>query len=533
MAKGTLLDKRRRISDSDKRQLSLLMTLSWCMITASVIFAILISDYRRFENDFQQAAIDIEHRLQSNIRQSEAVLEGFAAFLSGKKQLDDASISDYARKIRQRFPSIAMLEVAEGVNQEDLPALVARQKKKGYAGFEVKAFDYQGQRQWRSLPELRRYYPLVYLSPLAEESRVVLGLDLASHDFLDKPMQRALATGEYQTSVPFKLVEGDDAYVMFMPVDGPEDIANGNTTQFIVLIVLRSGKIIAEIEPLLNDATSVRIYHNDRPISDSSHYLYQKASSRGLPFLSARYEVDLESDRRGFLLSLERRPQLSDISWSRILLAAVLGLLVYVYSKKFILKRYSRDIEWAKDEARLQFLASYDALTEMPNRRFLVSMLESRLEDSGGKLTLAMLFLDLDEFKQVNDVYGHKMGDVLLQEVARRIKKTLRKDDMAGRLGGDEFVVMLADYDSTDQIQQVIDKLRQEIEAPFNVEGRTLRIKVSIGAAFYPKDTDDLLDLLHLADKAMYTNKAGRRNPTTLAAKGLKPTSREPLYIHR
>ncbi|MEE4249679.1 MAG: hypothetical protein V2I38_03755, partial [Alcanivoracaceae bacterium] len=164
MAKGTLLDKRRRISDSDKRQLSLLMTLSWCMITASVIFAILISDYRRFENDFQQAAIDIEHRLQSNIRQSEAVLEGFAAFLSGKKQLDDASISDYARKIRQRFPSIAMLEVAEGVNQEDLPALVARQKKKGYAGFEVKAFDYQGQRQWRSLPELRRYYPLVYLS---------------------------------------------------------------------------------------------------------------------------------------------------------------------------------------------------------------------------------------------------------------------------------------------------------------------------------------------------------------------------------
>ena len=223
MSKGTLLDKRRRISDSDKRQLSFLMTLSWCMITASVIFAILVSGYRRFENDFQQAAIDIEHRLQSNIRQSEAVLEGFAAFLSGKKQLDDASILDYARKIRQRFPSIAMLEVAEGVNQEDLPALVARQQKKGYAGFEVKAFDYRDQRQWRSLPELRRYYPLVYLSPLAEESR--------------------------------------------------------------------------------------------------------------------------------------------------------------------------------------------------------------------------------------NDVYGHKMGDVLLQEVARRIKKTLRKDDMAGRLGGDEFVVMLADYDSTDQIQ--------------------------------------------------------------------------------
>ena len=111
------------------------------------------------------------------------------------------------------------------------------------------------------------------------------------------------------------------------------------------------------------------------------------------------------------------------------MLVIVIGLLIHIYSRNYILKRYTRDIEWAKDEAQLQFLASYDTLTELPNRRFLVKLLESRLKGSGGEFRLAMLFLDLDLFKQINDSFGHRMGDVLLQEVARRIKRTLRKGD--------------------------------------------------------------------------------------------------------
>ena len=227
--------------------------------------------------------------------------------------------------------------------------------------------------------------------------------------------------------------------------------------------------------------------------------------------------MDLEEGRHGFILNIGSKFQISDISWLLVVLAIVVGLLIYIYSRNFILKRYTRDIEWAKDEARLQFLASYDALTELPNRRFLVKLLESRLEDSGGKLRLAMLFLDLDLFKQVNDSYGHRMGDVLLQEVARRIKGVVRVDDMASRLGGDEFVVLISDYLSEDNVQHVIEKLREEIEAPYNIEGRSLNIRVSIGVAYYPRDTDDLLDLLHLADKSMFKNKSRRKNLTLVS----------------
>ena len=511
MSGGALIERRRRVSDQDKRKLAFLMTLSWLIITTTFVFITLLADFRRFENTFQKEAIAIEHRLQSHIRQNEAVLEGFAAFLSGQEELDNASASDYARKIRKRFPHIFMLEVAQGVSEADLPALVAQQRQNGYPEFEVKAFDYKGERRWRPLPNKRRYYPLIFLSPLPEESKVVLGLDIGSHDFLDKPMQRALITGNYQTSVPFRLIEGYEAYVMFKPVDGAEDIGNEKSGQFIVLIVLLTEQLLTEIKPLLNDAMSITVYHSDKSQSDTAGHLFQQAASAGFSLLHSNYRVDLEEGRHGFILSLQKNMQIGDISWLLVVLAIVFGLLIYIYSRNFILKRYTRDIEWAKDEARLQFLASYDALTELPNRRFLVNLLESRLKDSGGKLKLALLFLDLDLFKQINDRHGHRMGDTLLQEVARRITRILRKDDMAGRIGGDEFVVLLADFVSTESVLQVVEKLRNEIEAPYHIEGKDLKIGVSIGVAYYPRDTGDLLDLLHLADKAMYEDKSTRK----------------------
>ena len=511
MPDGTLLEKRRRVSDRDKRQLTVFMTLTWLIISASVVIVIVLSDFRRFENTFQKDAIAIEHRLQSHIRQNEVVLEGFAAFLAGRKELDDPGTTAYARQIRERFPHVFMLEIAEGVRAKDLPTLISRQRQKGFPRYEVKAFDYVDKRHWRPLPDKRRYYPLVFLSPLLEKSKAVLGLDIGSHEFLDKPMQRALLTGRYQTSVPFRLIEGDEAYVMFKPVNGPEDIGNQKDSQFIVLIVLLTDRLLPEIEPFLDDAMSVIVYHSDKALSDSEGHLFRKTSSAGFQSLSTTYEVDLEEGRHGFILSVSKNFQLKDVSWMLIVLALSCALLIYFYSRNLVLNRYNHDIERAKDEARLQFLASYDALTELPNRRFLVNLLESRIAESGGNFTLAVLFIDLDLFKQVNDQYGHRMGDALLQEVARRIAKALRKNDMAGRLGGDEFVVLLADIVSADSVQQVIDKLRDEIEAPYFLQGIVLTISVSIGLAYYPGDTDDILDLLHLADKSMYENKSRKK----------------------
>ena len=338
---------------------------------------------------------------------------------------------------------------------------------------------------------------------------------MSSHEHLSEPLQQALSTGSYQTSVPFKLIEGDNAYVMFMPTNGPEETNNRENGQFIVLIVLLADRVIKEIRPLTDGAMGLLIYHKAKPKEDAEGHLYSQAPAKGLPLLQATYDVELEAGRSGFALSLEKRLWFTDISWSLIALSLFAASIIFMRSRRFILKRYSRDIEWAKDEARLQLLASYDTLTELPNRRLLVDYLRSRTEKSGDEIRMAMIFLDLDRFKEINDQYGHRMGDVVLQEVARRIRHNVRKDDMAGRLGGDEFVVALREYASTDNVREIAEKLRTEIEAPYYIEGRSVSVGVSIGIALYPEDTTDILDLLHYADKAMYSNKAARNKDNT------------------
>lgn len=510
MPETTLIEQRRRISEQDRRQLAFVLTLAWFGVTAAMISVILLTDYRRFENRFLRSAITIEDHIQARLRENEAVLEGLAAFLSGKTELDNAQISNYARKLQQRFPHIFMLEVAESVSVEHLADFVKRQQNKGYAEFKIKAFDYFGARQWRPLTDKRQYYPLVFLSPLPVKSRPVLGLDLGSHAFLYEPLQRALKTGVYQTSMPFHLIEGDHAFVMFKPVEALDDTNEKGKSRFIVLIVLLSHRMLNAVMHHIDDAMEVLIYHNEKPKEDTIGHLYHKASVIGIPLLPATYEADLEPGRAGLVLSLEKRFSLLDPSWRLIALTTLTSMMIFFYFRSFSLKRYNRAIEWAKDESRLQQLACYDALTALHNRHSLLDHIESLVREPDSKLRLAMLFLDLDQFKQVNDQHGHKIGDALLQKVAQRIRGSIRKSDVAGRLGGDEFVVLLLNYAATENVHQAVDKLRAKIEAPYTIEGCSIRVGVSIGTAFYPEDSPDLTDLLHLADKAMFSNKSER-----------------------
>lgn len=160
-------------------------------------------------------------------------------------------------------------------------------------------------------------------------------------------------------------------------------------------------------------------------------------------------------------------------------------------------------------EVQAQHMATHDSLTGLPNRRMLISHLERAILRSARhqKLT-ALLFLDLDGFKPVNDQYGHLAGDELLQQVAQRLTAQVRATDMAARLGGDEFVLLLEDIDAQDGVCHVIGKVTREIGRPFTLrDGASVRISASIGVAVYPEDGADVTELLKRADDAMYTAK--------------------------
>lgn len=163
-------------------------------------------------------------------------------------------------------------------------------------------------------------------------------------------------------------------------------------------------------------------------------------------------------------------------------------------------------------EARLRHMALHDALTGLPNR----TLLEDRLGQAiamahRGRKGVAVLMLDLDRFKNINDSLGHHVGDVVLQAVATRLRAGLRESDIVARLGGDEFVIVLPSTNSREDIELVVQKVQSSMIEPFHVEEHELRVGVSIGVCEYPRDGERPETLLQFADAALYeAKKKGR-----------------------
>jgi diguanylate cyclase (GGDEF)-like protein/PAS domain S-box-containing protein len=173
-----------------------------------------------------------------------------------------------------------------------------------------------------------------------------------------------------------------------------------------------------------------------------------------------------------------------------------------------------KDITAAKAaEERIQYLAYHDGLTSLPNRSMFSQLLNhgiSRAHRYNKKM--AVLFIDLDRFKNINDTLGHEAGDLLLQQVGTRLKDSLRQSDTVARLGGDEFVVLLEEVGERQVVATIAHKLLSSIIKPFNMLGQEFRVTASIGISTYPDDGQDEQTLMKNADIAMYRAKEEGKN---------------------
>jgi len=164
-------------------------------------------------------------------------------------------------------------------------------------------------------------------------------------------------------------------------------------------------------------------------------------------------------------------------------------------------------------EKELRYLANYDHLTNLPNRSLLLERINHAMDYSArSSKSIALFFIDLDRFKQVNDSLGHDYGDILLKEITSRLKKALRVDDTVARLGGDEFVVLLESYRNNNQLTKIAQKLINVIGESIQLNGVSVNVGASIGIALYPDDAADSDQLLRHADVAMYHAKQMGRN---------------------
>ena len=205
--------------------------------------------------------------------------------------------------------------------------------------------------------------------------------------------------------------------------------------------------------------------------------------------------------------------------------AAEVSINYVEYQGKEYHLAFSRDITEKKEQQeKLEYMAHFDALTDLPNRLVLADRIEQTIAQSARRECLvAVAYLDLDGFKEVNDTHGHDVGDTLLKALSVKMKGLLRKGDTIARIGGDEFVALLTDFTQKDDIKHFLDRTLEAISSPIEVDGNVVNVSASIGVAFYSKEENlGAEKLIRQADIAMYGAKVHGKNRYEFFTEGLE-----------
>lgn len=272
-----------------------------------------------------------------------------------------------------------------------------------------------------------------------------------------------------------------------------------------IIVLDESGKIIsfnlaAEIifnrteEEVINQNFNILISSQDAQLT-GKHRIFGNASENTIFFGVTREVLGMRKDSGPFPLELKT---------SQI---CIQNKLLYI--------RTARDISESKEaEQRINHIASHDSLTNLPNRTLLQDRIEQTLvHNRRRKQQAAILFIDLDKFKVINDTLGHDFGDAVLQETASRLVAEVRSEDTVARQGGDEFIILLSDISNPEDASHIAQKLIETLLNPYYIQSKELYIGASIGIAVFPDDGEDMSTLLKNSDIAMYHAKeTGRGN---------------------
>lgn len=214
------------------------------------------------------------------------------------------------------------------------------------------------------------------------------------------------------------------------------------------------------------------------------------------------------------------------VTLSLLTIILILGLTKFYRLKSAISKNK------AESQKQIWYQANFDQLTKLPNRHLLHNRLTQALDKATRtNLSIGIMYIDLDNFKHVNDQSGHSIGDKLLVEAAHRITKCVRSSDTTARIGGDEFMVIITDQNSSNSLENISLKILKSLERPFSIENQSYFISASIGITIYPDDSQNFEELLSYADQAMYEAKKNGRNRYQFFTKSIQANSLKRLGI--
>ena len=317
-------------------------------------------------------------------------------------------------------------------------------------------------------------------------------------------MMQSLRAHRPFASKPFELLEGGFGYVMYRPV--PHERMPPDAPQDFAMLVVKGDDMIGQEGSEFHITLAF--------LEDPSAKLVSSPAIKESVFSLYTFQNTLEvmNEFQPLLLTIKW-----DVKWRAFTTWTSIGtilaglLLSFCIARRFS-KAHYRILLDRYERTQLYNQANFDVLTGLPNTNLLMDRAEQALlmaERSGN--IVAICYLDLDKFKEVNDTWGHDAGDELLIQMSSRLQSALRSEDTIARIHGDEFIILLPDLEEAAAIEQVTPKLLSVFEKPFDIDGQILSLTGSVGVATYPKDGQDLETLISISDKRMYLNKASIR----------------------
>jgi len=486
------------------------LLIAWVFILVVVVVFLVMLGVERASGEFEEHAGELQSEVTSRLRFSDLALNGFAAFLAVANPDQRNAITHYATAILHQTPHIHFLGVVKEVKASRVGAFLSEMRHAGYPDIVIRDFDLRTH-HWSLAPPRPVYYPLSLIASLNGGHDDLLGLDIGHEDLFHAPLLEAMARPGPFTTKMFELPEGGQSYGVFRRIES----MNGNKAQnavYLAFLVVRTADLLPE-----SAVTEGYDYHislvaqgqDGRPgavLFDRPPPPEGWLASVLLPVL--RYSRSIEDSVPPVTFTIERRLTWRDVNFpiiAWVMFAATLTLLLlHVYMSAH---RHSEARRMELEEL-LQYKAHHDELTGLPNRALIIDRLEQGIRNAQrDKQPMAVLFLDLDGFKPVNDTYGHETGDRVLHEVAQRLRTVVRDRDTVGRISGDEFIMILADTDR-EGCRVVIDKIKSVFDAPFAIDAETkLAMGISIGVAIHPDDGATSGELMRIADNDMYYHK--------------------------
>jgi len=332
-------------------------------------------------------------------------------------------------------------------------------------------------------------------------SEKALGHNILRDDKRKEEARLAILEQRLSLAGPFELIQGGVAVIGRYPVFLDKGVESTFWGFCSVLIFLDELLKQTHLEGLIAEGYGYQLSRLD---PDSGQEFVFLKSHDGLEGMRETIDINVPN-ATWFLTIISPEEGFNRVGTLFTLLLAV--LLAYMMNS---VMRKPEELKLIVDEktAELEQLAFYDPLTGLANRRLLVEHLRHAIHESvRNKKQSALLYLDLDDFKRINDSMGHEIGDQLLMEVSNRIRKNIRKGDVASRLGGDEFAILLFNTQEVHNIGYIVNKLMRIVEAPMVFQKKSLVVSTSIGITLIPTDSQDVSTLLKNADIAMYAAK--------------------------